>query len=341
MNMPVLETCSYKPPVWLPGGHAQTIGPRLFSRSPRCVYRREYLELEDGDFFSLDWLLAHKGGKRLASRLVILSHGLEGDSRSLYMKSLAGTMVAAGWDVAARNCRSCGEMNRLPRLYHSGETDDLHAVVRLCVERGYRHIALAGFSMGGNQTLMYLGRETERVPKEVRSAAAVSAPCDLSSSGRALARPGNRLYMACVMRTLRKQMRAKHHEFPELFDIRGLSGIKTFKEFDDRFTAPIHGFTDARDYWEKASSKPYLPAIAVPTLLVNAKNDPFLGPECFPVDEAAANPLFHLMMPAGGGHVGFPDSPGAPGWLNRTILSFLSLHGGDDAPPADGIREPA
>lgn len=323
--MPVIKKCSYTPPFWLPGGHAQTIGPRFFCRSPRCVYRREYLELDDGDFFSVDWLLAHKEGNRLAGRLAILSHGLEGDSRSLYVKTLAKTLLAAGWDVAARNFRSCGEMNRLPRIYHSGETDDLHAVVRHVMERGYRHIALAGFSMGGNQVLMYLGRDRERVPAEVKAAAVVSVPCDLPSSSRALARPENRVYMEYFMRTLRKKMRAKHREFPELFDVAGLDAMKTFKEFDDRFTAPIHGFKDAEDYWVKASSKPYLGDIAMPTLLVNAKNDPFLEPECFPEEEAEANPFFHLMTPEDGGHVGFPGSSATPDWLNTTLLDFLSL----------------
>lgn len=324
--MPVIHECAFKSPFFLPGGHVQTIAPRFFRKTPRCGYHREYLELEDGDFFSIDWLLAHPKGNRLSARAAILSHGLEGDSSSVYIQSLAAFLASSGWDVAARNLRSCGEMNRLPRTYHSGETDDLHVAVRHCLKRGYSHIALAGFSMGGNQTLMYLGRDRERVPRQVSAAAAVSVPCDLASCSNALTRPENRLYMEYFMRTLRKKMRHKHREFPELFDISGLDSMKTFKEFDDRFTAPIFGFRNAEDYWEKASSRPFLPAVRVPSLMINAQNDPFLGPECFPTREAEAHPALTLLTPESGGHCGFLGAYGNRDWLNRTILAHFNAN---------------
>lgn len=327
--MPVLEKCGYKAPFWLPGGNAQTIGPRIACFVPRLPFVREQLELEDGDFILLDWLFASGRAESPASKLVILSHGLEGDSTRSYMRAMAIAMAGRGWDVASRNFRGCGgPMNRLPVLYHSGETADLDAVVRHAEARGYAHIALVGFSMGANQVLMYLGKTPEAVPASVRRAAAVSVPCDLTGCSVELSRPRNRIYMEYFLRTLRDKMREKHARFPELFDIEGLDGMKTFKEFDGRFTAPLGGFSSAEDYWEKASSLPYLGRIRLPSLVVNAANDPFLSESCYPVEEAGANPHLYLLAPAQGGHVGFPTLAGKRvGWLEHTVADFL---GGED-----------
>ncbi|CAK7042234.1 MAG: hypothetical protein DELT_02875 [Desulfovibrio sp.] len=323
--MPVLPTPKYKAPFWLPGGNAQTMGPRLACFVPPVSFTREQLELADGDFILLDWLFASGSHDTPADKVAVLSHGLEGDSTRSYMRALALVLAKRGWDVISRNFRGCGgAMNRLPRLYHSGETDDLAAVISLAEERGYRHVALAGFSMGGNQVLKYLGEHAASLPASVVAGAAVSVPCDLTGCSLVLSKPRNRMYMEYFLRTLRRKIRDKHEVFPSLFSVAGLNAIKTFKEFDDRYTAPLGGFKDAEDYWAKGACLPYLPKIAVPALILNAKNDPFLSERCYPVKEAEENPHLYLLMPETGGHVGFPTKWGkTPGWLEETVADFL------------------
>ncbi len=320
--MPLLQA-DYVPPRFLKGGHAQTIAPRFMRRPPWLPFEKEFLELEDGDFFSIDRLFASGGRERPSRRAAILSHGLEGHSRSVYMRSMAMALLRRGWDVIARNFRSCGEMNRLPRIYHSGETGDLATVIHYALTAGYRRLALVGFSMGGNQVLKYLGEKAGKIPTEVIAGAGISVPCDLTSSSRRLAAGENRLYMIYFMRSLRRKIREKQARFPELFSLEGLNAIKNFKEFDDRYTAPLGGFKNAEEYWTKSSSKPYLSAITTPTLLINARNDPFLSPSCYPEKEAQANPALFLMMPDSGGHVGFPWSSGQPYWLENTVVDFF------------------
>ncbi len=327
--MPVLPDRGYRPPFWLPGGDAQTMGPRLVCFIPRLPFIREQMELPDGDFLLVDWLYASGSPEERGEKLAVLSHGLEGDSTRSYMRALAIALVSRGWDVASRNFRGCGgPMNRLPVLYHSGETADLDTVVRHGVSLGYTRIALAGFSMGANQVLMYLGKHAASVPAQVARAAAVSVPCDLTGCSVALSKPRNRIYMEYFLRTLRKKMREKHAAFPGLFSIEGLDRIKTFKEFDDRFTAPLSGFSSAEDYWARASSLPYLDGITVPSLVVNAANDPFLSERCYPAAVAEQNRDLFLMVPRQGGHVGFPSFAGKTvGWLENTVAGFLDAAG--------------
>lgn len=323
--MPIRFNCGYKPPFWLPGGHAQTIGSRVVCFVPQLRYRRERLEQPDGDFFFVDWLFVSGKPEAANEKVAIISHGLEGDSGRSYVRALALLLQKRGWDVAARNMRSCGgEMNRLPIFYHSGETGDLHSLVLHCLDRGYKRVALAGFSVGGNQVLKYLGEKGASVPAAITAAAAVSVPCDLAGCSQVLSRPANRVYMKYFLRTLRAKVREKHARYPKLFDLRGLDSMKTFREFDGRYTAPLNGFASAEDYWEKASSLPYLGKIIVPTLLINARNDPFLDEACFPVEAAKNSGALTLAMPEEGGHVGFPGPSGkAVGWLEEEVLSFL------------------
>ncbi len=326
--MPLRSACAYVPPFWLPGGHAQTIGSRVVCFVPRIAYHRERLELPDGDFMFVDWQFASKNPAAPSDKVAVISHGLEGDSTRSYVRALAFALLDRGWDVAARNLRSCGgEMNRLPTFYHSGETADLHSLVGHCLSKKYSSVALAGFSIGGNQTLKYLGERAAKVPPAVTAAAAVSVPCDLTGCSVALSKPANRVYMEYFLRTLRAKVREKKARYPDLFDLRGLEAMKTFKEFDDRFTAPLNGFASAEDYWEKASSAPCLGDITVPTLLINARNDPFLNEECFPVHTAKASETLTLVMPQDGGHVGFPGPTGKTvGWLEREIVDFLDAN---------------
>lgn len=323
--MPVVSRCRYTAPPWFPGGHAQTIGPRVFCFIPKLPFVRERLELDDGDFILVDWLYASNRADRPSSRLAILSHGLEGDSTRSYMRAMAMAVRDRGWDVASRNFRGCGgEMNRLPAMYHSGDVHDLDSLVRHAVDKGYTEIGLIGFSMGGNQVLKYLGECAKTLPEAVTRAGTVSVPCDLTGCSVELAKPGNRIYMEYFMRTLKRKIREKHAIYPGLFDISNLDAMTTFKDFDDAFTAPLNGFVNAEDYWARASSLPFLDRINRPALLINARNDPFLSRACYPLEEARKNASLFLCVPDQGGHVGFPSRAGKTvGWLENTVAGFL------------------
>ena len=301
--MPILPIPSYRPTWPFINAHVHTVFPSLFRQLPGLSPRRERIETPDGDFLDLDWHTCVSGD---ADTLVVISHGLEGHARKKYPMGMARQMNRIGFDALCLNFRGCsGEPNRLPRLYHSGVTDDLHTVVMHGIDQGYCRIFLVGFSMGGNQTLKYLGEAPDLVPSEVQGAAVFSVPCDLTGSAGVMDRPANRLYMQYFMKGLRQKMRIKAAMFPDLFDIKGLDEIKTFEVFDNRYTAPVHGFRDAADYYFQSSCKQFLRTIRVPSLLVQAGDDPFLSPSCYPQAEAEANPNLFLEIPGFGGHVGF------------------------------------
>jgi predicted alpha/beta-fold hydrolase len=314
--VPIIQS-TFRPPIFLQNGHVQTILPVLLRRSRRIIFERERLELEDGDFLDLDWIRG--GGKRLA----ILTHGLEGSSDADYVFGMAETMSGVGWDILAWNFRGCGkEPNRLARFYHSGETGDIAAVVRHAAG-GYGGIALIGFSLGGNVTLKYLGEALS--PPSVVAAAAISTPVDLPSSARALdGRRSNRIYLHRFLQTLIAKVEAKALRFPKELDAGGARAIRTLHEFDNRYTAPLHGFRDAADYWARASARPFLSRITVPTLLLNACDDPFLTAESLPFAEAGVSPFLFLEAPAHGGHVGFLDlAKGMQPWSERRLVQFF------------------
>lgn len=310
-----LVTSSYRAPAHLPGGHLQTIVPALLRKVERVTIRRERLELPDGDFLDLDWA----GGG--SSRLAVLSHGLEASSSAPYIQGMARALHERGWDVLAWNFRGCGgEPNRLPRFYHSGSSDDLDHVLKHALSaHPADRVDLVGFSLGGNLTLKYLG-EREASPR-VHRAVVFSVPCDLACSAGRLARFSNRIYMGRFLRSLEGKLRDKHPRFPDEIRLDRLKGVRDFRGFDDRFTAPLHGFRDAGDYWARCSSRRFLANIRIPTLLVNAANDPFLGPGCFPRAEAEESRWFHLEVPAEGGHVGFSGRGGY--WSETRAVEFL------------------
>ena len=319
--MPVLPPDVYHPPFLLRNAHLQTVFPAI-TRTVRGVsYRRERLELDDGDFLDLDWL------DRGARRLVALLHGLEGSAASSYMKGMARAFHDAGWDVLAMNFRGCsGEPNRLLRSYHAGATDDLRAVLHHAGKAGrYERIGLVGFSLGGNLLLKYMGEEGRAIASHIVGGVAFSVPCQLASSAEALSTGMNRIYTRNFLHQLRRKMVQKHRQFPGAVNIDGLASVTTFLAFDDRYTAPIHGFRDARAYWRINSCEQYLPAIDAPALIVNALDDPFLGDRCYPREVARRSKTVFLEMPHRGGHVGFIQRNAQRRyWSEMRALKFLS-----------------
>lgn len=319
--MPIVERPGYRPPAGMGNGHMQTIFPALFRRVPRITNERERIATADGDFLDLDWDTT--GGAR---RVAIISHGLEGDSSNTYVQGMAAALKRGGWDTLAWNFRGCsGEPNRRLRSYHSGATEDLHTVVEHTLQTGrHERVALVGFSLGGNMTLKYLGDLGTAADPRISQGVAFSVPCDLAASSRKLEGFLNRVYMRRFLKSLRGKIRQKKEAFPGEVDDAGLPAMRTFREFDGAYTAPMHGFASAEEYWARASCGPVLGRIAVPTLLVNARNDPFLPEECFPWEAARTNANFFLEAPRSGGHVGFVAfNPLNEYWSETRTVAFL------------------
>jgi len=312
----------YRAPWWLPGGHAQTIYASLCTRLPLPAVRRERWETPDGDFVDVDRV----DGPREAP-LVALFHGLEGGTPSHYARAILAAARRRGWCAALPHFRGCGgEPNRLPRAYHSGDSGEIDWMLRrLAAEDARTPLFAMGVSLGGNALLKWLGESGAAARALVRAAAAVSAPVDLTAAGYALERGFSFVYARHFLATMKPKSAAKLERFPGLFDGARVARTRTLREFDDLVTAPLHGFRDVADYWLRASAKPWLATIAVPTLVLNAANDPFLPAEHLPrADEVARDVV--LEFPVTGGHVGFVSGP-FPGnyeWLPRRILSFFA-----------------
>jgi hypothetical protein len=298
--MPILNS-AYQPPFLFANPHLQLLQANIVHQVQGVNYFRERITTPDGDFLDLD--RSSSGNRRCA----ILLHGLEGHSRRQYMLGMAKVFNKRKWDAVSFNFRGCsGQPNTKAHWYHAGLTGDLHCVVTHIIgQKTYDTIAIIGFSVGGNLTLKYLGEQGALIDKCVSCAAAVSVPCDLAASALQLAQPGNRRYMRRFLRMFHEKIRAKLPVMPGMLDDAGFESIRSFKEYDDRYTAPLNGFTSAEDYWRRASCKPFLDAVAIPTLIINAKDDPFLTPECSPVEEAKRNPRLYLETPDHGSHVGF------------------------------------
>jgi len=304
-------------------GHVQTIFPTLFRKVPAIAYVRERITTPDDDFLDLDW---SQSGRR---RLAVISHGLEGDSGRAYVKGMVRALTRFGWDCLAWNFRGCsGAVNHRLKYYHSGSYDDLSTVIEHAAATGrYNQIALIGFSIGGNITLLYLGKNCENRHPLISCAAVLSVPCDLAAGAEALARPANRIYMQRFLRLLHSKVKAKMALMPERITDNGYADLQTFEDFDNRYTAPINGFRDAADYWRQCSSKPWITRIEVPTLMISACNDPFLTPACFPEKEADVNSNVWLEMPASGGHVGFIRfNNNGLYWSEQRIAEFFECH---------------
>jgi predicted alpha/beta-fold hydrolase len=332
--MPIIDS-HYHPRWLLSSGDLQSVVPLTLKQPGLPRPTEEVLELPDGDFLQLYW---HPGQD--LSRLVIVTHGLEGSVASNYVIGMTRALLSAGLTVLTWNMRGCGSQpNRLLSWYHSGQSEDLRAVLDRVIHRPWPEllsthsqtsppttlqIALVGFSVGGNITLKLLGEAGENVPSEIRSAFAMSVPVDLTSASDQLARFRNRFYMRYLLAPLRARMREKAIRFPGVLDLSGLDKMRTFHEFDRRFTAPLHGFDSIQHYWTSQSSRQFLKNIRVPTLLLNALDDPFLGPECFPRKEAHESDFLFLETPRHGGHVGFLEGLRSPGrWSEGRGIDFF------------------
>lgn len=321
---------AYRAPVWLSGGHAQTVYAALFAPRLRVDYERELWDTPDDDRIALDWArppgIRTAGDNPTSAPLVALFHGLEGSSRSPYAQALMAEVLRRGWRGVVVHFRGCGgEPNRLPRAYHSGDTAEADWILRrLRTTQAGIQLYAAGVSLGGNVLLKWLGEQAQNACGVVERAAAISAPVDLMAAGDALGRGFSLLYARHFLRTMKQKSLEKLTRFPGLYDARQVNDARTLRAFDDVVTAPLHGFRGVEDYWTRASSKPWLRHIAVPTLMVNARNDPFMPNQALPApDEVGAAVV--LEQPHSGGHVGFVSGP-FPGhllWLPHRILDFF------------------
>ena len=309
----------YTPPLLFRNGHIATIYAGLFRRVYGVEQERERISLPDGDFMDLDWSYSNFPSEKV----VVLLHGLEGHGQRPYITGSAKIFNQNGYDACAVNFRGCsGETNKLFRSYHSGATEDLDAVVNHVVGLDkYSHIVIKGFSLGGNMTLKYLG-EGRNIPSQVKAAVAVSVPCDLHDSLIQLLKPKNLLYAKRFRNHLVAKLWAKNEKFPELISKEEIRAIKTLKDFDDIYTSKAHGFEDALDYYKQCSSRQFLARINTPTLIINSKDDSFLGQSCYPIEEVKANIQLSLKMPAYGGHVGFYEADNIS-YTEKLAVKFL------------------
>lgn len=311
--MPLVEKSSYQPPVGFANPHVQIFHTSLFRVIPAVEHTREPVPTPDDDFLQLDWVRrvqAQTGQDTQPAtppRTLIIMHGLESHARLPYINAAALAFLRQGWEVAALNFRDCGDTpNKLWQSYHSGVAQDVATVVNYVASRRPGHeLALLGFSLGGNVLLKYLSGPAEEIPQAVGAAVAISVPVDVSCAVTQLTAPGNRFYNWRFMNSLRWRLRRRCERFPGMLDEDLIPKIRTFREFDEIYTAPAHGYQSATDYWTQASSAPHLERIRVPTLILNALDDPFLGDECYPVQQARASEYVHLETPAHGSHVGF------------------------------------
>ena len=323
----------YRAPRWLPGGNLQTIWPALVSRQPPLReprYRRERWATPDGDFIDVDFAQADladdAGAVTPGTPLLVMFHGLEGSSRSHYALAFARHAAALGWGFVVPHFRGCsGELNLAPRAYHSGDHEEVGWILaRLRASHGAPLLAV-GVSLGGNALLRWAEEAGDAAAHTVRALAAVSSPIDLAAGGHAIGRGFNRqVYTRMFLRTMKAKALRKWQQHPGLFDRDRLRAARTLYEFDNLFTAPLHGFRDTDDYWLRASAKPHLRRIRIPALVLNARNDPFVPGSSLPgVQEVGA--FVTLWQPPHGGHVGFPGGrfPGHLGTLPEAVNRWL------------------
>lgn len=321
--MPLISS-SYVAPRWLPGGHLQTIAPARLMPAPRVQYRRERWDTYDGDFLDIDFALPEPAAEN--APVLVLFHGLEGDSQSHYARSIMDWFSESGWRGLVVHFRGCsGEANRLARAYHSGDSDEGDWVLRAVHARwpaAPQHAV--GISLGGNMLAKWAG-EREQSASFVTAAASIGSPLDLAAGGAALGRGFNMIYTRVFLATMKRKALAKLQQFPDIAPDSGylqrLNGSRNLYEFDNEYTAPLHGFRDVDDYWHRASGKPWLRYIRIPYLVLNARNDPFVPASSLPQEHEVSDSVL-LEQPAEGGHIGFARGP----WPGRIDFLAERLH---------------
>ena len=316
---------NYVAPTWLPGGHLQTIWPALYARRamrPRPPYQRERWTTPDGDFIDVDWLPAPAG-----KTLLVMFHGLEGSSASHYAQGFADYALGRGFAFAVPHFRGCsGELNHGPRAYHSGDFEEIGWILARLRQQHQGAIVAVGISLGGNALLRWAEEMGEQAGRVVDAVASVSSPIDLAASGHSIGRGFNRqVYTRMFLNTMKPKALKKLAQHPGLFDGAAMRAVRDLYEFDNIFTAPLHGFRNTEDYWARASAKPQLHRIRIPTLVVNAQNDPFVPAACLPQQQDVGN-WVTLWQPAQGGHVGFPQGrmPGHAGCMPHAVGGWLA-----------------
>jgi uncharacterized protein len=320
-----LNLASYRAPWWLPGGHAQTIWPALVSRHHSGAtpqYVRERWDTPDGDFIDVDIQHAANAG----ARWLVMFHGLEGSSHSQYAEGFAREAAAAGLHFAVPHFRGCsGELNRAPRAYHSGDFEEIGWILARLRARGAAPLLAAGISLGGNALLRWAEEAGHSAAQTARAVAAVCSPIDLAAGGQAIGRGFSRLsYTRMFLGTMKPRALAKLDQHPGLFDRGRLLAARDLYEFDNVFTAPLHGFAGTEDYWARASAQPHLQTIRIPALVLNARNDPFVPAASLPTQHDVGSHVT-LWQPEHGGHVGFTGGrwPGHVQTMPNAVLTWL------------------
>jgi uncharacterized protein len=319
-SMPIIQSTAPASPFLQFNGHLQTLIPGMYRKVLSVQYERERITLSDGDFLDLDWI------RQQNRKLVVLTHGLEGNSKRQYMLGMAKVFRDAYWDVLAWHCRSCSEdLNIGKKLYHHGDTADMHEVAQYAASKNYDQIVLIGFSMGANIIIKYLSVCADKVPANVSHAVAFSGPCDLEAASLALDAPFNGIYKTKFLMSLGNKIRAKAVQYPDWVDVSLLEKVRVFRDFDEWFSAPLCGYKSADEFYFQSSSKNFVHDLRTPTLLINAYNDPILTPSCMPLDEARNHPFFYFEMTPNGGHCGFMERGNhQSAWSERRALAWVS-----------------
>jgi predicted alpha/beta-fold hydrolase len=308
------------------GAHAQTVYPAVFGRTPKINYARERWDSTphgkpDGDFVDVDRLAG-----AIDKPMLVVFHGLEGSSQSPYALNLMAEVQRRGWRGLVPHFRGCsGEINRLPRAYHSGDAPEIDWILRRAkTEAPHQPLYVAAISLGGNATLKWLGEQGSAALSVVEAVVAVSAPVDLAAAGDALERGFCKVYTKRFLDTMKKNSLSKLAHHPGIFNADIVKAATTLRDFDNEVTAPLHGYRDTDDYWLRASAKPGLIDVCVPTLMLNAKNDPFLPATALPT-AAQVSSAVTLDFPHHGGHVGFSSGsfPGHGAWMPRRVFHFI------------------
>jgi len=329
------NTFSHRAPWWLPGGHLQTILPSLFARATvgeAPKFRRERWTTPDGDFIDVDFLVDARGvdADPTTRPTLVLFHGLEGSSRSGYAKAFACLAREQGWSYAVPHFRGCsGELNLAPRAYHSGDYEEVEWILKRMSERRGGPVLAVGISLGGNMLLRWAEESGASASSTATAVAAVCSPIDMAAGGRAISSGFGRLtYTRMFLSTMKPKALAKLRQHPGLFDERRLRAARDLYEFDNVFTAPLHGFRDTDDYWKRASAKPRLSDIRIPALVLNALNDPFVPGHSLPKQSEVGSHVT-LWQPRHGGHVGFASGRLPPGnalSMPTSVFGWLKSH---------------